>query len=85
MARRYDTLLVGAHLATLDGEPGFGAIEDGAVAWKDGVLAYVGPRAGLPGLRGGLNSALGRNHGRFVLLHERVGLLIPLAARVVGP
>jgi imidazolonepropionase len=56
MARRYDTLLVGAHLATLDGEPGFGAIEDGAVAWKDGVLAYVGPRAGLPGKPGALAS-----------------------------
>ena len=46
---RYDGLLLGAHLATLDGDASFGAIEDGAVAWKDGVLAYVGPRSGLPG------------------------------------
>ncbi|WP_449446237.1 imidazolonepropionase [Thermomonas brevis] len=56
MARRYDTLLVGANLATLDGEPGFGAIEDGAIGWKDGVLAYVGPRDGLPGKPGALAS-----------------------------
>ena len=51
---RYDGLLLGAHLATLDGDASFGAIEDGAVAWKDGVLAYVGPRTGLPGAPGAL-------------------------------
>jgi imidazolonepropionase len=45
---RYDGLLLGAHLATLDGA-NYGAIEDGALGWKDGVLAYVGPRAALPG------------------------------------
>jgi imidazolonepropionase len=44
---RFDTLLLGAHLATLDGD-GYGAIEDGAIGWRDGVLAFVGPRSTLP-------------------------------------
>ena len=47
---RYDGLVLGAHLATLDdARPGGHVVEDGAVAWKDGRLAYVGPRADLPG------------------------------------
>lgn len=45
---RWDGLFVGAHLATLDGE-GYAAIEDGALAWRDGAFTYVGPRADLPG------------------------------------
>jgi imidazolonepropionase len=45
----YDGLVLGAHLATLDGPHGYGEVHDGALAWRDGVLAYVGPRAGLPG------------------------------------
>ena len=44
----WDGVLVGASLATLDGDAGYGAIEDGALGWKDGVLTYAGPRAGLP-------------------------------------
>ena len=44
---RFDGLLLGASLATLDG-PGYGAIEDGALGWKDGLLAFVGPRDALP-------------------------------------
>ena len=43
----WDTLLVGASLATLDGEH-YGAVDDGAIAWKDGALTFVGPRAALP-------------------------------------
>ena len=43
----FDTLLLGANLATLDG-PDYGAIEDGALGWRDGVLTFVGPRAALP-------------------------------------
>ena len=45
----YDGLVLGACLATLDAPAGYGAIADGALGWRDGVLAYVGPRAGLPG------------------------------------
>jgi imidazolonepropionase len=44
----WDGLLLNASLATLDGD-GYDAIEDGALAWKDGVLTFVGPRSGLPG------------------------------------
>jgi imidazolonepropionase len=44
---RWDGLLLGASLATLDSDNGYGGIEDGALAWKDGVLAFVGPRSAL--------------------------------------
>ncbi|WP_240703549.1 imidazolonepropionase [Thermomonas aquatica] len=46
---RWDGLLLGATLATLDAETGYGLVEDGALGWRDGMLAYVGPRDGLPG------------------------------------
>jgi imidazolonepropionase len=45
---RYDGIAVGACLATLDADDGYGAIEDAAIAWRDGLIAYVGPRSGLP-------------------------------------
>lgn len=45
----WDGLLLGPTLATLDASSGYGLIEDGALGWKDGVLAYVGPRTALPG------------------------------------
>jgi imidazolonepropionase len=44
---RFDHLLLGASIATLDGD-GYGAIDDGAIAWTDGVIAFVGPRSALP-------------------------------------
>jgi imidazolonepropionase len=43
----WDGLLLNASLATLDGD-GYGAIEDGALGWQDGVLTFVGPRSLLP-------------------------------------
>ena len=46
---RWDGLLLGPTLATLDSATGYGLIEDGALGWKHGVLRYVGPRHGLPG------------------------------------
>ncbi len=50
----FDGLVVGATLVTLDGDAGYGLVEDGALAWRDGVIRYAGPRAGLPdGLAGG--------------------------------
>ncbi|GAB3731905.1 imidazolonepropionase [Luteimonas pelagia] len=45
----WDGLLVGASLATLEGD-GYGAVVDGALGWKDGCIAYAGPRDGLPGV-----------------------------------
>jgi imidazolonepropionase len=49
MTDRWDGLLVGASLATLDDDAGYGAIERGALGWKDGVLRYVGAADALPG------------------------------------
>ena len=43
----WDGLLLGASLATLDVERGYGEIENGAIGWKDGVLTFVGPRSAL--------------------------------------
>ena len=46
---RWDGLILGATLATLDGDAGYGLVEDGALGWKDGVLSFVGLRDELPG------------------------------------
>jgi imidazolonepropionase len=47
---RWDGLILGASLATLDGDgDGYGELADGALGWRGGVLTYVGPRDGLPG------------------------------------
>lgn len=43
-----DGVLVDARLVTLDGADGYGVIEDGALAWREGRLDFVGPRAQLP-------------------------------------
>ena len=45
----WDGLVVGASLATLDGEHGYGAIENGALGWRDGRLTFVGRADALPG------------------------------------
>ncbi len=42
-------MLLGATLATLDADAGYGLVADGALGWKNGVLAFVGPRCNLPG------------------------------------
>ena len=45
----WDGLILDARLATLrDGAGAYGAIEDGVLGWKDGVIRYAGPRAQLP-------------------------------------
>jgi imidazolonepropionase len=47
VAEPWDGLVLGASLATLDGD-GYGAVADGALAWKDGLLTFAGARAALP-------------------------------------
>lgn len=47
---QWDGLVVGAHLATLDGAAGYGEIIDGALGWHDGRITHVGRRADLPAL-----------------------------------
>ena len=44
----FDRVWLNANLATMDGD-GLGLIEDGAVAATAGRIAWVGPRAALPG------------------------------------
>jgi imidazolonepropionase len=60
---RWDGLLLGAALATLEGDAGYGAIEDGALGWKDGVLTFVGPRSALPGTPDALARDVEQNDG----------------------
>ena len=45
----WDGLLLDCHLATLAGDSGYGIVEDAALAWKDGRIAWLGPRRELPG------------------------------------
>jgi imidazolonepropionase len=45
---RWDGLLLECRLATLDGE-GYGIVEDAALAWQDGRIAWLGRRSDLPG------------------------------------
>ena len=47
--KQWDGIVVGASLATLDADSGYGEIADGALAWRDGAIAHVGPRDTLPG------------------------------------
>jgi imidazolonepropionase len=49
VTERWDGLLLGPMLATLDTDSGYGLVADGALGWKDGLLTHVGPRSGLPG------------------------------------
>ena len=50
LAPPWDRLLLDARLATLRDDLGaWGAIEDGALAWKDGLVTFAGPRSELPG------------------------------------
>jgi imidazolonepropionase len=55
LAPPWDRLLLDARLATLRDDLGaYGVIEDGALAWKDGLITYAGPRNDLPGEPAGL-------------------------------
>jgi imidazolonepropionase len=57
----WDAIWLNGRLATMakqaDGAP-YGAIEDGAIAVADGAIAWVGPRAELPGAPEGLARAV---------------------------
>jgi imidazolonepropionase len=46
--RPADGVIHGARVATLEGAAGYGLVEDACVAWQDGVIDYLGPRAGCP-------------------------------------
>ncbi len=65
---RWDGVLIGASLATLDGDHGYGGIEDGALGWKDGVLTFVGPRSALPDAPEALANEVIRLDGGWITL-----------------
>src|SRR5690606_25208299 len=48
MPEAWDGVLVGANLATLDGDAGYAAIEDGALGWREGRIVFAGRRDQLP-------------------------------------
>ena len=54
----WDGLVIGASLATLDGDRGYGLVEDGALGWRDGSIVYAGPRTSLPADPNSLSGAV---------------------------
>lgn len=54
----WDGLVIGATLATLDGNTGYGLIEDGALGWRDGSIVHAGPRTSLPADPNSLSGAV---------------------------
>jgi imidazolonepropionase len=61
-----DGLLVDARLATLAGDGGYGLIGAGAIGWKDGLIAFVGPVDALPGPLESLAAHVESAHGALV-------------------
>ncbi len=45
---RWDGVICGATLCTLQDDAGYGLIADGALGWKDGRIVHAGPRDALP-------------------------------------
>ena len=68
MTTRWDGLLLDARLATLrdDVDGAYGAIEDGALGWKDGRIVFAGPRAGLSDTPEALATHVASAEGRWV-------------------
>jgi imidazolonepropionase len=44
----WDSIWINAHLATMNGDAPYGGIENGAIAVKDGLIAWVGAQIDLP-------------------------------------
>jgi imidazolonepropionase len=65
-ARRWDGLVVNASLATLAGDIGYGAVEDGALGWQDGLVTYAGPASGLPDAPEALAAEVIDARGRWI-------------------
>jgi len=62
----WDGVLVGASLATLEGDAGWGAIGDGALGWRDGRIVFAGPRDALPDAPGRLADSVVEADGGWV-------------------
>ena len=63
---RWDHLLIDATLATFVGERAFGLVERGALAIKDGRIAWSGPAAELPGAADALAASVETLDGALV-------------------
>jgi imidazolonepropionase len=64
---RWDGVLLDAKLATLRDDLGpYGAIEDGALGWKDGVIVFAGPRRELDDAPDALAANVRSAQGRWV-------------------
>jgi imidazolonepropionase len=64
----WDTVVLGASLATMDetiASP-YGAIEDGAIGWKDGIVTFVGARNALPGAPDALAESVVEFYGGWI-------------------
>ncbi len=48
MTTLWDGLLLDGRLVTLTGDDGYGLVEHGALAWKDGAIVFAGPQSELP-------------------------------------
>jgi imidazolonepropionase len=62
----WDGLLLDCHLATLSGTADYGIVEDAALAWKDGRIAWLGPRSALPGAPGALAAEVREADGDWI-------------------
>ncbi len=62
----WDAIWLGGRLATMTGGAAYGAVEDGALAVEDGVIAWLGPRADLPGPTERLARAVHDLDGRWL-------------------
>ena len=66
MPELWDGVLVDAHLATLDGDAGYAAVEDGALGWRDGRIVFAGPRSALPDAPERIADSVVRGEGGWV-------------------
>jgi imidazolonepropionase len=67
MSSIWDGLLLDCRLATMAGNAtGYGLVDSGALAWKDGLITFAGARNGLPGAPERLAAVVESCHGALV-------------------
>lgn len=62
----WDALWLDARLARMTNDSPYGVLEKGAIAVKDGRIAFVGPESDLPGVPEGLALLVTRLNGRWI-------------------
>jgi imidazolonepropionase len=66
MTVQWDGVLMNVRLVTLAGDTGYGVIEDGALAWHEDRLVFVGPMEALPSPPGTLASNVIDGQGEWI-------------------